>query len=43
MNQNLWPFTEAVIEQLEKMGVKPPRIDNHDIGDDEGGVRTSIF
>ncbi|ODR83792.1 hypothetical protein [Shewanella xiamenensis] len=37
MNQNLWPFTEAVIEQLEKMGVKPPRIDEHDIGDDEGG------
>lgn len=36
MTEELWPFTQLILDELESMGVSVPRIDIHDFGDVEG-------
>jgi len=36
MTEELWPFTQLILEELKSMGVSVPRVDMHDVGDLEG-------
>lgn len=36
MSTKLWEMTELVLEELALLGIKPPRIEGHDVNDPEG-------
>jgi hypothetical protein len=36
MSTTLWDFSRLVLQELDELGIKPPRIDEHDNGDQDG-------